>query len=388
MENLHKTYFPRVLEKKVREYLDVFPVVAVTGPRQSGKSTLLLHLFKNSFQYVSFDDYRAVSLFNSDPEKFMRIYPAKTIFDEVQKVPQLLNYIKLAVDKDRDAYGRFVLSGSNQLLLMEKVSESLAGRIGLLTLLPFQYAEIPGALREQSQYKGGYPELVKRGYLKHEDWYASYVETYLARDVRALTNVGDLKDFRRFMGLLSANTAQILNMSRYASDVGVSVSTIKRWLSVLEASYVVFLLEPYYKNLGKRIVKSPKVYFYDTGLAAFLTGVKNKELYEQGPLAGSLFENYIIAEVLKNLAHKKEDAGLFYYRTNHGQEVDLIIDRKGSKDWVEIKKSATFKPGMVKSLEMVRGAKDKGYLVYEGQGLPYTEGINIRPYDEFLSRDI
>jgi predicted AAA+ superfamily ATPase len=378
-------YIKRTLEKVITKYTSIFPVVALTGPRQSGKSTLLLHLLKDKYQYVSFDDYRVVNLFYDDPEKFMRIYSDKVIFDEAQKAPEIFNYIKIAVDKNRTAYGKFILSGSSQFTLLSKVTESLAGRIGLLTLLPFQYTELPSSLRNRSIYKGTYPELVMRQFQHSDEWYDAYVETYLNKDVRNITKVGDLRDFRRFIGLVASRTAKTLNLSALANDLGVAVSTVKRWLSILEASYIIFLLPPYYKNLGKRITKSPKLYFYDTGLACFLTGVKNKDLYEHGPMAGAIFENYIIAETLKRILHQKDQADLFFYRTSHGAEIDLIIDYKSRRDLIEIKKSATFKPRMTKTIEAFIGKKDKGFLIYDGQKFPYLKNISVIPYSQYLT---
>lgn len=376
-------YIPRVLERKLKEYLDFFPTVGLTGPRQSGKSTLLLHLLKE-YTYVTFDDFRITELFHKDPQKFMNIYHDKVIFDEVQKVPEIFNYIKIAVDNDRNARGKFILTGSSQFAFIKGISESLAGRIGLLSLLPFQFAELPTGLREESIYRGAYPELVDKKYQLFNDWFSSYLETYLNKDVASLGHVGDLRDFRRLIQLLAASTAQQLNMSRYASDLGVEVKTIKRWISILEASYIVFLLPPFYKNYGKRVVKSPKIYFYDTGLVSYLTGIDSKEHFEKGPMAGSLFENYIVAEILKKELHQKTNAELFYLRTNHGVEIDLIVDRKKSKELIEIKNSETFNPKMTEAIEQFMEKNDKGYLLYQGKDFPYVKQIQILNYQNYL----
>ena len=380
------TYIHRVIESKLREYCDFFSVVGITGPRQSGKSTLLLHVLKE-YTYVTFDDYRNSDLFYSDPEKFMRLYQDKVIFDEVQKVPELFNYIKLAVDRDRKKKGKFVLTGSSQFSFIKGISESLAGRIGLLTLLPYQYWEMPQSLRQESIYRGGYPELVEEKYKLFEDWFSSYLETYLLKDVSLLANVGGKRDFRRLISLLAANTSQILNLSTYAKELGVDVKTIKRWISVLEASYLIFLLPPYYKNYGKRIIKSPKVYFYDTGLVSFLTGIHNKEIFEKGPLFGPLFENYLVSEIAKIEMNKKTHAELFYYRTSHGDEIDLIIDRKNKKEVIEIKAGETFKPSMVAAMKYVCEKNDRGYLLYNGRNLPFSQSIEIKNYQDYLKSD-
>lgn len=381
-------YIHRVLEATVLEYLKDFPVVGITGPRQSGKSTMIERLLGKTYRYVTFDDLDVVNQFHSDPKKFMSIYSDRVIFDEVQRVPELFSSVKLAVDKDRRNYGKFVMTGSSQFTFMKHVSESLAGRIGLLTLLPFQYAELPQHLRKDSMYRGGYPELAMRNYEPSRKWFTSYLDTYLTRDVRNLRDIGDIRDFQRCIQMLAARVSQILNMSELSKDIGVSVPTIKKWISVLEASYIVFLLPPYFRNLGKRIVKSPKIYFCDTGLVSHLTGIGTSELFEKGPLYGALFENYVIAEILKKELHTRSDTSLFYYRTSNGTEVDLIIDRKTSADYVEIKSSSTFRVDMVRSIELTKRKSDRGFLLYQGNRVPYEPGIEILPYTKYLSSPV
>lgn len=376
-------YRHRALEPKLKQYLEYFPVVGLTGPRQSGKSTLLLHLLKD-YTYITFDDHRFVSAFYDDPQKFMRLHANKIIFDEVQKVPEIFDYIKIAVDQDRAQAGKFVLTGSSQFTLMKNISESLAGRIGLLSLLPYEISEMPKSLYSESIYRGSYPELVNKKYQLFEDWFSAYFDTYLTKDVSALANIGDKRDFRRLVYLLAANTAQILNMSRFASDLGVDVKTIKRWISILEASYIVFLLPPYYRNFGKRIVKSPKLYFYDTGLVSYLTGIFSTEMFEQGPMMGAIFENYVISEILKRETHHKTHAELFYYRTQHGVEIDLIVDRKTSRDFIEIKSSETFRPKMAEAIEILQDKNDKGYLLYRGKQFPYRDNVEVINYKDYL----
>jgi predicted AAA+ superfamily ATPase len=379
-----KNYLPRVLEPHIRRYLTGFPVLGLTGPRQSGKSTLLQHVLPD-YQYVSFDDIKLVDYFQQDPDGFIARYNNRVIFDEVQTVPALFHYIKLAVDKDRQNYGKFILTGSSQFSFLQKVSESLAGRIGLLSLLPLQFSEIPASQRRSALIHGSYPELVLRDYWLSEEWYASYFDTYLNKDVRQLTNIGDMRDFQRFILLLAANASQQLVMSNYAKELGVSVPTIKRWLSILEASYIIFLLPPYFKNYGKRLTKSPKIYFYDTGIITYLTGIKTFEHYDQGPLAGALFENYVIAEIYKRELHNKTLADLSYFRVAGGVEVDLIVDRKTHKELFEIKKSATFKVAMLDSMQSIMEPQDKGFLLYNGETLPNGSSIDIVNYQEFLA---
>lgn len=375
-------YRNRILEAKLKEYAGFFSVVGLTGPRQSGKSTLLLHCLP-SYRYINFDDYKMVNFFEEDPEKFMAIYDKYVIFDEVQKVPRLFNYIKIAVDQDRETPGKFVLTGSSQFQFTRGVSESLAGRIGLLSLLPYQMTELPAKLIQESIFKGTYPELVNKHYSLFQDWYSAYLDTYLKKDVSALAHVGDSREFRRLIQLLAANTSQILNMSTYAHDLGVDVKTIKRWISILEASYIIFLLPPYYQNFGKRVVKSPKIYFYDTGLVSYLAGIESYQQFSQGPMAGSLFENYVIADIYKKELHMKSHAELYYYRTSKGLEVDLIIDRKTRRDFIEIKLNSTLNFRWLKPIEELKTGEDRGILLYPGKSQAYTNSIHVMNYLDY-----
>ena len=377
-------YYSRILEKKVVEHLKLFPVIGLTGPRQSGKSTMLKKLLGAKYRYVSFDDLNVVDRFHTDPQEFMGVYSDRIIFDEVQRVPEIFSYVKLIVDNERQKLGRFIMTGSSQFAFMKRVSESLAGRISLLTLLPFQFSEIPAGLREPSLYQGAYPELVTRKYRGAFDWYTSYLDTYLTRDVRDLREIGDIRDFRRFVQMLASRVAQILNMSEIARDIGISVMTVKKWLSVLEASYIVFLLPPFYKNLGKRIIKSPKIYFHDTGLVSYLTGIRTKELYENGPLYGALFENYVISEIYRKELHTRSGADLFYFRESNGYEIDLIIDRKSERQFVEIKASHTYRTDMARTLTQFKNAGEQGYVIYQGKEIESSPRLKIVNYKSFL----
>lgn len=376
-------YTHRVAEASLRRYLKAFPVIGLTGPRQSGKSTLLRHALPD-YSYVTFDDAKNILAFTDDPEGFIKKYSSHVIFDEVQYVPEIFHNIKILVDENRSNYGNIILTGSSQFNFLKQVTESLAGRIGLMSLLPFQYSEMPSSLLNESIYAGAYPELVNRQYDEEGLWYASYVETYLTKDVRALANIGDLRDFSRFIQLLAAQVAQTLDMSLYARDIGVSVPTIKRWLSVLEASYIIFLVPPYYQNYGKRIVKSPKIYFYDTGLVSYFTGITTFDQYDKGPLAGSLFENYIVSEIVKRELHTVSQAQVYHFRTQDKVEIDIILDRKTSRDFIEIKKSATFRPAMIKALAKYIEPECRSILLYQGERDLY-QGVEILSYGEYLS---
>ena len=385
---MQKPYVPREIEPLLTSYLGDFPVVGLTGPRQSGKSTLLRHLLSDTYTYVTFDDYAVYDLFYADPERFMKTYANNVIFDEAQLAPELFRYIKLAVDNDRSQYGKFIVTGSSQFALLEKASESLAGRIGLLSLSPFVYTELPEESRSQSLYMGTYPELTLRNFRHADRWYASYLTTYLEKDVSSLFRIGDMRDFRRFISLLAARTSQLLNMSTFARELGVAVSTIKKWISILEASYIIFLLPTYHANRGKRIVKSPKVYFLDTGLAAYLTASASEEAAQRGPLAGALFENYVISDVYKQLINTLPKERLFFYRESSGLEVDLIVTDGHNKVVVEVKNSYTFRSRMTEGIETLLEEGDRGYLVFKGDERPLAGPIKIVPYTTFLGEEL
>ena len=377
-------YFYRIIESQLIEYLNIFPVVGIMGPRQAGKSTMLAHLLLDEYTYVTFDDDIIVSQFYADPKGFMAIYSDKVIFDEAQKVPEIFNYIKLAVDQDRSNTGKYIVSGSQQFSMQKNISDSLAGRIGLLTLLPLQYTEVPAALRDASQFQGGYPECVIKNYEYMRPWYSSYVSTYLERDVKQLANIGDLRTFRQLITLLASRVGQVIQYQSLATEIGVSIPTIKRWLSILEASYILFLLPPYYKNFGKRVVKNPKIYFYDVGLVSYLTGVYTEALYNNGPLAGQIFENYIITEIMKNNFNHNLDLNFYYFRDSNGLEVDLLVDHGQRLDFIEIKKSSTYVPKMLSAIKKLKSEQDQGYLLYRGQEVPEAAGLQVMNYQDFL----
>ena len=327
-------YRHRTLEARLQRYLTLFPAVAVTGPRQSGKSTLLRTSYPD-VPYVTFDDPEEVRAVEDDPRGYLSRFPDRVILDEVQRAPGIFSFLKIAIDTERDRKGRFLLTGSSQFTLSRRISESLAGRIGLLELYPFERHEMPAQARQAQMLFGSYPELAMRGHDGSRELFSAYLATYLERDIRVGNNVGKLSDFQRLIRLLAARTGQEYNASSLAREVGVDSKTVESWVSILEASYQVFRLRPWHANIGKRLVKRPKLYFWDTGMACHLAGVRSTEALEAGPLGGPVFENFVIAEILKAATHRGLEVEAFYFRESNGLETDLVIfDRDKGRSWV------------------------------------------------------
>lgn len=384
-------YIHREIEKILVKAIKQFPVVTVTGPRQSGKTTLIKNVLSD-YNFISFDDPLNREKALSDPIFFLESVGRKVILDEIQYVPQLLSYIKIVVDENRDKKGLFVLTGSQQFTLIKGLTETLAGRVALLKLLPFSKLEremVPALQNKVSDtledfihasLRGGFPELNVNRKIERKIWYASYFQTYLERDIRAIYDIGSLREFQRFLKIFTARCSQILNLSQLANDVGVAVNTIKKWVSILEASNIIYLLYPYYKNLGKRITKSPKVYFLDSGLVCFLVGIETKKHLINGPLAGELFENYCIQETIKCFYNKGKNPPIYYLRTHNGMEIDLIIEKNMRIYPFEIKFTKTPNLGMAKSIE--RFKKAYSVLNIELGGL-----ITLAKKEGKLSRD-
>jgi uncharacterized protein len=334
----------RHIYKAIREYQDKYPILALTGPRQSGKTTLLKKLFPD-YRYVSLENPDARDFALKDPNGFLAEYDDQMIFDEIQQAPAIFSYLQTLVDSRPDRMGGFILSGSQNFHLMERITQSLAGRVALFKLFPLDIQELKDAnLLANDPFDqllhGFYPALYDRK-ISPGVFYSNYVQTYVNRDVTELMTVKDLRQFQNFLSLCAARAGQLLNLSALANEAGITQPTAKSWLSALESSYITFQLYPFHKNFSKRVVKTPKLYFYDTGLLAFLLKIKNRETLLTHPVKGALFENMIIAEFHKQMHHGYQNQSPWFWRDNHGDEVDLLLDQGLSLDIFEIKASET-----------------------------------------------
>ena len=363
-------FINRELGKTILEAASYFPVLCVTGPRQSGKSTLVNHLFPRYRQFSLEDlDVRAAAM--SDPRGFLEQSDGGMIIDEAQRVPELLSYIQGIVDRQPDR--RFVLSGSSNFALLRSVTQSLAGRVGMFELLPMTFSEVRSDMADASLdevlFNGLYPAICAKDNVARF-LYPNYMKTYLERDVRDLLQVRNLMQFNTFIRLCAGRIGSLFNASELASEVGVDSKTITAWLSILQASYIIFLLPPYFANTRKRLVKTPKLYFCDTGLACYLLDVESPEQLAHDKMRGSLFENFVVMEALKHRFNAGLESNLFFYRDSNKNEIDLLLRTQQKIDGYEIKSSSTFHPDFTSKLakmsEYVSGGIGHRAVIYNG----------------------
>lgn len=373
----------RTIQDKILQISQKLPVITITGPRQSGKTTIARYLFPN-YTYVNLELSDNRDLATTDPRSFFALYPLNLILDEVQRAPNLLSYIQGIVD-ERKQNGQFILTGSENLLLSEKVNQSLAGRTYIATLLPLSLEELQDIPISFSNYmpylqQGFYPRLYDSD-LATSEWLPSYIQTYVERDIRQLINVRNIKQFQTFLKLCAGHIGQIINYTSLSNAVGVNDKTIKEWLSILEATYIAFTLPPYYNNFNKRLIKSPKLYFYDTGLACTLLGIHDASSLIWHPLQGSLFENFIIAELLKRHFNRGLLPQFYFWRDNTGTEVDCLIEGGGKVLAIEIKSTqtlTTFPTGNLKKLTtLMSNNRIEPYIVYGGEQSFNNQGIKV-----------
>lgn len=372
----------RILAKKMIALASKFPVITLTGPRQSGKTTLVKAVFPH-LPYVSLEepDIRQMAL--GDPRGFLANFSGGAVLDEVQRTPDLFSYIQTIVDNDRDA--QFILSGSSNFLLLEQVSQSLAGRSAILYLLPFSMPELASSglgfeQYEQTIFTGQYPRIYDRE-IAPTDFYPSYIQTYVERDVRSIKNILDLNAFIQFLQLCAGRTGQLLNYASLASDSGISPNTAKAWLSVLEASYIIYRLRPYHKNFNKRVTKSPKLYFYDTGLACSLLGIRDASQVHTHFLRGALFENLVMNEFIKRAFNRGERLYPYFWQDSRRREIDCLLTAQGALTPVEIKSGKTISSSYFDNLKYWRRLagmpQSAGYVVYGGD-------VSLQTSDGFL----
>ncbi len=365
----------RTIESSIKYYAKKYPVLAVTGPRQSGKTTMLKTMFPK-YTYISLENPDLREFATTDPNGFFKYYSGNLILDEIQQTPALFSYIQTLVDAS-GKMGQFILSGSQNFHLMQHITQSLAGRVALFKLLPFDFEELQQANLLPDNYeeilvKGSYPAIFDRA-LSSKVFYANYLQTYVEKDLKQLIDVRDLRQFRNFISLCAARSGQLVNLNSLGNECGISQPTAKAWLSVLESSYIVFLLQPYHVNFNKRIVKTPKLYFYDTGLLCHLLKITNPQSIQLHPLKGSLFENLIVAEAFKQNDHKYLHADFCFWRDASGNEVDLLVEHNDKLSIVEIKASSTIKNEHFKGLNYF-GALEGSNV--KSKNLIYTGALN------------
>lgn len=383
----------RKLSKKLVALSKKYPVLALTGPRQSGKTTLVKHVFPG-YSYLNLENMDHRIAMEEDPRGVLSQYTTcGVIIDEAQKVPHLFSYLQNIVD-DSKAMGKFVLTGSQNFLLLEKITQSLAGRVALMTLLPFGLEEIKGSKFEKKHlnkylFNGLYPPLHDRK-IPPGDFYPLYIQTYIERDVRTITNVRDLSTFQKFLKLCAGRNGQMLNYTSLSNDCGIDQKTTKSWISILEASYIIYLLHPHYVNFNKRLVKQPKLYFYDTGLLCSLLGIEKPEQIETHYSKGAIFEAFVISEYIKARKHSGLQTNAYFWRDNVGHEIDLLIEKASEKIAIEIKSGETINDAFFKNLQFYHKISqndiNNNFLIYSGREFQKRKGGYVLPWNGFLGK--
>jgi predicted AAA+ superfamily ATPase len=387
-----KVYITRQIEPELNKLFQQYPIITIVGPRQAGKSTVVQHVF-NKKPYVNLEELDVRSLAENDPRGFLAQYPEGAILDEIQNVPTLLSYLQVTVDA-KQQNGLFILTGSHQLDLHEAISQSLAGRTAIFELLPLSIAELAKANidieLDQYLFNGFLPRIYKEK-LNPTQAYRDYVRTYLERDVRKIVNVKDLTQFQKFIKLCAARVGQVLNLNNLCNEVGISNHTAESWLSILQASYLVIKLMPYYENFGKRVIKSPKIYFTDIGLVAYLLDINNLDQIRRDPLRGQLIENMIVIELFKTKLNRNKQPNYYFYRDNNMREIDVIYKTGNQLIPIEIKASQTFNQQFLKGLkyfkDLVTTRVPTGYIIYAGtheQQLDEFKLINYKKIDKYF----
>ena len=373
----------RDAEKTLIRLAKSFPVVAITGPRQAGKTTLAKAVFKSK-PYVSLENPDEREFAQNDPKRFLARFPNGAVLDEVQRCPSLLSWLQGLVD-ERGVMGDFVLTGSAQFDLIEGITQTLAGRVGRVELLPLSSRELKAANQlpnslSQMLIQGGYPALYDRK-ISTQDWFSNYVATYVERDVRQLISVRNLSQFQTFLKMCASRTGQLINLTSLGADCGISAVTAKQWLSVLETSYIVTLLRPHHSNFGKRLVKTPKIYFLDSGLAAWLMGIRSAETLETHAARGALFESWVVSELYKKRLNAGLPIDLFFWRDNTGNEVDLIVENEKGLQPIEIKSGSTYasdwSQGLKKWQALAQNSSLEPAILYGGESTFEREGLKV-----------
>ncbi|MDX8431749.1 MAG: ATP-binding protein [Candidatus Algichlamydia australiensis] len=382
---------PRQIEKEIRQLMKGFPIIALTGPRQSGKSTIVKEIFGDVYTYVSLEDLDTREFAKTDPRGFLAEYRTKIIFDEIQQVPELFSYLQGVVDEDQMP-GQFILTGSQHFLLLEKITQSLAGRVAMLHLLPLSLSEIRAVnldsfTLEEGMYRGFYPNLFTKE-VEVNKWYSNYIQTFVERDLRTIKNIHDLGTFQRFLRMCAARTGQLVDYTSIGNDCGITHTTVKSWLNLLEASFIVYFLRPHYSNFNKRLVKNPKLYFYDTGLLCHLLNIQSPDQLKTHYLKGGIFESFVFSEILKARFNQGILNPIYFWRDHKGREIDCIVEEDGNLLSIEVKSGKTVVKDFFQGLnywnQLANGNPKNSYLIYGGDKSYKRKEANVLSWKDLV----